>query len=245
VAAFIVQGFIRAPHAIRNRTNTIVDRRATLAERVLLPGMFLTMMVLPLVWIATPLLDSADYAAPIWVVALGGVMQMGFLWLFWRSHADLGRNWSPGLEVRDGHGLVTEGVYRHIRHPMYAAIWIGALAQPLLLHNWFAGPAYSAATRVSMTWRSERKASARRDRRNRCTNLCPHARRCARCARGVQGRASAQRRSGRGLHKRDQPRAPDLHAGGAMEFAACVGGSDVWVADRRACNRATATAENP
>jgi protein-S-isoprenylcysteine O-methyltransferase Ste14 len=38
------------------------------------------------------------------------------VWLFWRSHADLGRNWSPSLELREGHELVTEGVYRYVRH---------------------------------------------------------------------------------------------------------------------------------
>ena len=65
-----------------------------------------------------------------------------------RSHADLGRNWSPGLEVRDAHELVTTGIYDRIRHPMYAAIWISALTQPLLIHNWIAGflviPAFAA-----------------------------------------------------------------------------------------------------
>ncbi len=46
------------------------------------------------------------------------------LWLFWRSHADLGRNWSQAFELRKGHELITHGVYRVVRHPMYAAIWL-------------------------------------------------------------------------------------------------------------------------
>jgi len=61
------------------------------------------------------------------------------LWLFYRSHADLGRNWSVTLEVRKGHELVQQGVYRSIRHPMYASIWIWCFAQGLLLANWLAG----------------------------------------------------------------------------------------------------------
>ncbi|MGC4251382.1 MAG: isoprenylcysteine carboxylmethyltransferase family protein [Sphingobium sp.] len=40
------------------------------------------------------------------------------------------------------------GIYARIRHPMYAAIWISTLAQPLLIHNWIAGalvvPAFTA-----------------------------------------------------------------------------------------------------
>jgi protein-S-isoprenylcysteine O-methyltransferase Ste14 len=61
------------------------------------------------------------------------------VWLFWRSHADLGRNWSPSLELREGHELVTEGVYRLVRHPMYASMWLWGVAQALLLQNWIAG----------------------------------------------------------------------------------------------------------
>ncbi len=61
------------------------------------------------------------------------------LWLFWRSHADLGHNWSISLELREGHELVTHGVYRKIRHPMYASIWLWNIAQAMLLQNWLAG----------------------------------------------------------------------------------------------------------
>ncbi len=63
------------------------------------------------------------------------------LWLFYRTHKDLGRNWSVTLEVRDQHTLVTKGVYNRVRHPMYSAFWLWALAQALLLPNWIAGPA--------------------------------------------------------------------------------------------------------
>jgi protein-S-isoprenylcysteine O-methyltransferase Ste14 len=61
------------------------------------------------------------------------------LWLFWRSHADLGLNWSVSLEIRAEHELVQHGVYRRIRHPMYAAIWLFSAAQGMLLENWLAG----------------------------------------------------------------------------------------------------------
>jgi protein-S-isoprenylcysteine O-methyltransferase Ste14 len=96
-------------------------------------------MLLPLLQLATGVFAFADYRLPNAATILGAVAQLPFLWLFWRSHADLGRNWSPGLEVRDDHGLVTNGIYRRIRNPMYAAIWISSLAQPLLIHNWIAG----------------------------------------------------------------------------------------------------------
>jgi protein-S-isoprenylcysteine O-methyltransferase Ste14 len=139
LAAFIAMSAIRAPYAARNRLNVIVVRRRSTIDQMLLIAMFLTMMVLPLLHLATPLLSFANYSLPAWATWTGALAELPFLWLFWRSHADLGRNWSPGLEVREGHGLVTNGVYAVMRHPMYAAIWIASLAQPLLIHNWIAG----------------------------------------------------------------------------------------------------------
>ncbi|WP_235202331.1 protein-S-isoprenylcysteine O-methyltransferase [Bordetella holmesii] len=148
LACFVAMFAIRTPHSIRNRANVIVGARKGLDERLLLSGMFITMMVLPLLQLATGAFGFADYRLPSWATWTGALLQLPCLWLFWRSHADLGRNWSPGLEVRQEHQLITAGVYRRIRHPMYAAIWIAALTQPLLIHNWIAGalviPAFAA-----------------------------------------------------------------------------------------------------
>ncbi len=148
LASFVATGLIRAPYARRTRNNEIADDRKDLSERLLLSGMFLTMMVLPLLHLATGVFDFAGYALPIWATIVGAVLQLPFLWLFWRSHADLGRNWSVSLEIHEEHSLVTEGVYARTRHPMYSAIWLAAIAQPLLIHNWIAGflviPAFAA-----------------------------------------------------------------------------------------------------
>jgi protein-S-isoprenylcysteine O-methyltransferase Ste14 len=61
------------------------------------------------------------------------------MYLFWKSHHDLGQNWSPTLEVRAEHTLITNGIYQSIRHPMYSSIWLWSLAQALLLPNYIAG----------------------------------------------------------------------------------------------------------
>lgn len=138
-AALLVMFAIRTPHSLANHKNVIIDERNDRIETLVLAGMFLAMMVLPLLYLATPILDFANYGFPIWASAIGALFQLPFLWLFWRSHSDLGRNWSPGLEVRDGHRLITQGIYAYVRHPMYAAMWISVFTQPLLLHNWIAG----------------------------------------------------------------------------------------------------------
>ncbi|SEH12304.1 Protein-S-isoprenylcysteine O-methyltransferase Ste14 [Sphingopyxis sp. YR583] len=148
LVAFVAMTVIRTPHSLRNRANVVVDADKDIVEKLLLTAMFLAMMLLPLCHLGTPLFRFADYSLPDWATAIGAVLQGPFLWLFWRSHADLGRNWSPGLEVREDHRLVTGGIYASMRNPMYAAIWLSALAQPLLIHNWIGGalvvPAFAA-----------------------------------------------------------------------------------------------------
>ncbi len=96
-------------------------------------------VILPALYLFTPLLSLSDYRLPLWVHCAGVAVMILALWLFWRSHADLGVNWSVTLEVRKEHQLITHGVYRHIRHPMYAAIFLFGIAQGLLLDNWLAG----------------------------------------------------------------------------------------------------------
>lgn len=136
--AFLITMTIRAPHSKRNAANAIIASFADPREIVTLP-LFLTVMILPLVHLAGWLPASLDYRLPIGLTWLGLALQVPYLWLFYRSHADLTRNWSPSLEIRHGHELVTAGVYRHIRHPMYVAVAISAVAQPFLLQNWLAG----------------------------------------------------------------------------------------------------------
>ena len=145
LVSFLATIAIRAPHSLRNRRNVVVADRKGGIENILLGGMFATMMVFPLLQLATGIFDFANYVLPHGATWIGIVLQVPYLWLFWRSHADLGRNWSPGLEVRAEHGLVTSGIYARIRHPMYAAIWLSALAQPLLIQNWIAGTLVIAA----------------------------------------------------------------------------------------------------
>lgn len=99
------------------------------------------MLGLPILALATPILDGARYAVPLPVAVCGCGLGVLGLWVFWRSHRDLGRNWSPTLEIREEHRIVQTGIYARIRHPMYLAIFCLTLAQAALLGNWIAAPA--------------------------------------------------------------------------------------------------------
>jgi protein-S-isoprenylcysteine O-methyltransferase Ste14 len=93
----------------------------------------------PFVLYFTNWLDFADYTLPAWAGWIGVALLVGALLLIWRAYADLGRNWSPTLELQREHQLVTTGIYRHIRHPVYAGMWLWSLANILTLWNWIAG----------------------------------------------------------------------------------------------------------
>jgi protein-S-isoprenylcysteine O-methyltransferase Ste14 len=148
----LVMVIIRAPHGSRSRAVRVVKSRKGPLENVLLTIAWVAFF-LPLIWIATPLFAFADY--PLHLVAfLTGILCLGVgLWLFHRSHADLGTNWSITLEVREKHQLVTHGVYRWVRHPMYLALLTYSVGQALVLPNWLAGPSYGVAMVLMFAFR--------------------------------------------------------------------------------------------
>ncbi len=137
----IVTIVIRIPYDKRSASTKVEADFKTAREKLLLAVVAIGVMLLPLVFIFTPFLSFADHElepVSFWL----GAMLLGLnIWLFYRSHSDLGQNWSKTLEIREDHQLVTAGVYQKIRHPMYTAIFLYVFAQTLLLSNWIAGPA--------------------------------------------------------------------------------------------------------
>jgi len=143
VAASVGLVAIRAPHGQRSRSVPVAKRRKGALEVVLLTLAWMAFF-LPFLWMGTDLLAGFD--VPLHPAALGGgaLLVAAGLWLFHRSHADLGTNWSITLEVREGHRLVTEGVYARVRHPMYASLLLYGAGIALLCPNLVAGPPYFA-----------------------------------------------------------------------------------------------------
>ena len=130
---------IRGVYERRTRGSEKVIRRVDGVEKALLVIVISGSLLPMLLYIFTPWLSFADYRLPRWAPWIGLALMMAAIWLFWRSHADLGRNWSITLEIRTGHELIRNGVYRYVRHPMYASIWLFSFSQALMLSNWLAG----------------------------------------------------------------------------------------------------------
>jgi protein-S-isoprenylcysteine O-methyltransferase Ste14 len=110
---------IRIPHERRSRRTPISRSARGTKELVLLSISLTGLGILPFIYIATA----------------------AALLLFYLTHRALGRNWSVSLDLRESHELITDGIYTYLRHPMYSAFWLWAIAQALLLPNWIAGPA--------------------------------------------------------------------------------------------------------
>lgn len=91
-----------------------------------------------IVYLFTPWFDGATLQIGTGIRCAGIVLVLGALWLFWAAHKVLGSNWSPLLEIREKHQLITTGIYQHIRHPMYTALYLfiigaGAISANVLL----------------------------------------------------------------------------------------------------------------
>jgi protein-S-isoprenylcysteine O-methyltransferase Ste14 len=132
---------IRYPHQRRARKTPVASRRERVREGILLTISFAGLFILPMTYVTTGEPRVADYPFHPLLAWLGTAVFAAALIGFYRTHRDLGRFWSVTLTIRQTHELITTGVYRHVRHPMYAAFFLWAIAQALLLPNGIAGPA--------------------------------------------------------------------------------------------------------
>lgn len=135
VAYFI----IRYPHQRRARKTAVANRRDRVRERMLMLISYTGLFVIPLVYVLTDQPKLARYTFHPTQAWIGTVVLIAAMALLYRTHRDLGRAWSITLEIRDQHKLITRGIYETLRHPMYAAFWLWAISQALLLPNWIAG----------------------------------------------------------------------------------------------------------
>jgi len=144
LTAGIVMFVIRAPHGSRSYGLKVARSYKSRREVVLLTLAWIGFFC-PLIWAVSPAFSFADYPLRLAPFLAGVACLVVGLWFFHKSHADLGTNWSVTLEVRENHRLVTHGIYRFVRHPMYAALFLYAIGQALVVPNWLAGPSYLVA----------------------------------------------------------------------------------------------------
>lgn len=111
-------------------------------------------LVSTLAYIIQPTWTSwASLPFPLWLRWSGlGFALAGFALLQW-SQNTLGQNWSDNPRMIKGQGLVTNGPYRFIRHPIYAAVYLILGSTFLLSANWLIGLAWIGMNALEVTSR--------------------------------------------------------------------------------------------
>ncbi|GAA4301998.1 isoprenylcysteine carboxylmethyltransferase family protein [Compostibacter hankyongensis] len=117
----------------------VIARSLPQAQLLLQVLLGLSMVLPPLLLVFTDWLDfagfylSAAYRLAGWVVAVISLL------LLWWTHRSLHSNWSPSVEIREEHDLITAGPFRYVRHPMYTAFFFFYASFLPLSANLFAG----------------------------------------------------------------------------------------------------------
>ena len=145
---------IRYKYARRSARTPVLRSDRGLRETALLLISLTGLGVLPFLYVSTGMPHFADYTFHPVQAWLGLLFAIASLIMFQLSHRALGRNWSVSLDVRVDHQLITDGIYQSVRHPMYTAFWLWALAQALLLPNWVARVLRHSRFRSFVFWPS-------------------------------------------------------------------------------------------
>lgn len=133
---YVCFGYIRYNyHKIyKQNKETILFRKFFKREKQLVLWVAIVFNSTYLLYWFTPILAWATLL-PFVVRIVGVLLSFSGLYLFWFTHKALGTNWSPLLEVKKEHKLITTGIYKHIRHPMYTAILVFTLGLGLISAN--------------------------------------------------------------------------------------------------------------
>ena len=79
-----------------------------------------------------------DKAETEWISVVGGGVMLAALVLAVSGFRALGRNLSPGPQPLREHSLVTHGIYRRVRHPLYTSLLLLSIGWAIFTHSWIA-----------------------------------------------------------------------------------------------------------
>src|SRR5438132_11110968 len=105
LAATVVMMAIRAPHGQRSRSVKVAKSHKTPLETRILVLAWVGFFI-PLIWVASPAFRFAEYPLHTGPLIAGVMFFVIGLWLFYRSHADLGTIWSYSWRVHVSIGSI-------------------------------------------------------------------------------------------------------------------------------------------
>lgn len=140
-AGVLVMRVVFALRVRRAGERVMPDRQAVEREGRAMFAVRLAMFVLLLAWLVLyavnpPWVAVLSIPFPGWLRWAGfalGLISLGF-WTW--TQVALGKEWSPQLQLREEHHLVTTGPYAHIRHPLYTAMIGYGIGLALVSANW-------------------------------------------------------------------------------------------------------------
>jgi protein-S-isoprenylcysteine O-methyltransferase Ste14 len=93
--------------------------------------------LLTILWLIQPAWVSwSRLPLPGWARWVGIVLGWIGVGLTYVVHRRLGNSFVPTLETKEEHVLVTDGIYRWVRHPLYSTYFIHMVASFLFVANW-------------------------------------------------------------------------------------------------------------
>lgn len=128
-------------------------------------------------WVAAQAGTADAAGATRWV---GGALIAVGLGTLWAGIATLGRNLTPATQPLPEGTLVTHGIYRVVRHPIYTGISVALAGYGVLRGGWWIGAAvfavalayFEGKARVEERWMTER-APEYAEYRRRVPRLLP------------------------------------------------------------------------
>jgi protein-S-isoprenylcysteine O-methyltransferase Ste14 len=140
VLAILMVGYflIRMYYQDTARHTHPAQQTVSLAEQWM--GASTSLWIVPaLLFTFTAWIDPLRLPFPDWLQKTGAVVTAASIFLYGWTHATLGRNWSPFVQVKIRQRFVENGPYRWIRHPMYLSVFITGIGVTLLTANWLVG----------------------------------------------------------------------------------------------------------
>lgn len=137
VAYFVLSAYFRRK-ADREVGETVARKMDGNAMMVLIGLGGLALWLSPLAYLLNPRwMDWSKVGLPEWArwlgVGMGVLCVLGIYWLF----SSLGSGITPTSATRREHRLVTTGIYRYIRHPLYTFGSALFVSFGLMADNWF------------------------------------------------------------------------------------------------------------
>ncbi len=100
-------------------------------------GMFVLLLVICMLWVILMPLDAVRFhwsQMPLWLQVAGAIILAGSFTLIYQAFRE-NSYLTPTVRIQEerGHTVVSTGLYRYIRHPMYAGCHLFFIGMPLLL----------------------------------------------------------------------------------------------------------------